>query len=168
MSSDRAQTQAGSVSSELFRHACGRFPTGITIATVTDSTGAPHGLTVSSFTSLSLDPPLVLVCLGHAVTIIDCFRAARHLGISILAQDQQSISERFARRGQDRFDGLRWHSGEFDVPLIDGVLATIECAVHQRLSAGDHDILIGRMLRARIAEGSPLVHWAGLYTRLAE
>ena len=87
MSSDRPQTQAGSVSSELFRRACGRFPTGITIATVTDSTGAPHGLTVSSFTSLSLDPPLVLVCLGHAVTIIDCFRSARHFGLSILAED---------------------------------------------------------------------------------
>ena len=168
MSSDRAQGRVASVSSDVFRHACGRFPTGIAIATVNDATGTPHGLTVSSFTSLSLDPPLVLICLGHAVTIIDCFRAARHFGLSILAEDQRSISERFARRGQDRFDGIRWHAGEFGVPLLDGALAAIECAVHERIGAGDHDILIGRMLRARVREGRPLVHWAGKYGRLAE
>jgi flavin reductase (DIM6/NTAB) family NADH-FMN oxidoreductase RutF len=168
MSSDRVQTQAGSVSSELFRHACGSFPTGVAIATVTDSRGAPHGLTVSSFTSLSLEPPLVLICLGHAVTIIDCFRAAEHFGLSVLAENQQSISERFARRGQNRFTGVPWHSGEFDVPLIDGALAAIECSVHERISAGDHDILIGRMLRAHVSEGRPLVHWAGNYRKLAD
>jgi flavin reductase (DIM6/NTAB) family NADH-FMN oxidoreductase RutF len=166
MSSDRVQGHAANVSNELFRHACGRFPTGITIATATDSTGMPHGLTVSSFTSLSLDPPLVLICLGHAVTVIDCFREAWHFGLSILAEDQEAISERFARRGQDRFDGLRWHAGEFGVPLIDGALATMECATHKRISAGDHDILIGRMLRARVREGRPLVHWAGSYGKL--
>ena len=168
MSSDRVQGHAASVSSELFRQACGRFPSGITIATLTDSSGVPHGLTVSSFTSLSLEPPLVLICLGHAVTMIDCFRAARHFGLSILAEDQQAISERFARRGQDRFDGLRWHAGQFNVPLIDGALATMECAAEERIRAGDHDILIGRMLRAHVREGKPLVHWAGEYRRLED
>ncbi len=168
MSSDRVQTQPASVTSELFRHACGSFPTGVAIATVTDSRGAPHGLTVSSFTSLSLDPPLVLICLGHTVTVIDCFRAAGHFGLSVLAEDQQSISERFARRGHNRFAGVPWHSGEFDVPLIDGSLAAIVCAVHQRIGAGDHDILIGRMLRAHVSDGLPLVHCAGRNTRLAE
>jgi flavin reductase (DIM6/NTAB) family NADH-FMN oxidoreductase RutF len=168
MSSDRVPGHAAGVSGERFRQACGRFPTGVTIATVTDASGAPHGLTVSSFTSLSLDPPLVLICLGHAVTIIDCFRAASHFGLSVLAEEQQSISERFARRGQNRFSGVPWHSGDFDVPLIDGALAAIVCAVHERISAGDHDILIGRMLRAHVSEGRPLVHWAGKYGRLAE
>jgi len=168
MSSDRVQTQAASVSRELFRHACGTFPTGVTIATVTGSGGAPHGLTVSSFTSLSLDPPLVLICLGHAVTVIDCFRAAKHFGLSVLAEDQQPISERFARRGQNRFAGVPWHSGEFDVPLIDGYLEAMECSVDRRINAGDHDILIGRMLRAHVSKGRPLVHCGGRYGRLAE
>jgi len=168
MSSDRAQTPAASVSSELFRQACGRFPTGVAIAAIAGSDGAPHGLTVSSFTSLSLDPPLVLICLGHTVTVIDCFRAAGHFGLSVLAEDQQSISERFARRGHNRFAGVPWHSGEFHVPLIDGSLATIECAVDRRIAAGDHDILVGRMLRAHVSEGRPLVHWAGKYGRLGE
>lgn len=168
MSSDRVRAHAASVSSELFRQACGRFPTGVTIATVTDPGGAPHGLTVSSFTSVSLDPPLVLICLGHAVTVIDNFRAAAYFGLSILAENQQSISERFARRGQNRFTGVPWHIGEFDVPMIDGSLASMECAVHHRSSAGDHDILIGRMLRAHVSEGRPLIHWAGRYSRLTE
>ncbi|MGP8246285.1 MAG: flavin reductase family protein [Bryobacteraceae bacterium] len=168
MSSDRVPTQAASVSSDLFRQACGRFPNGVTIATVTDSGGAPHGLTVSSFSSLSLDPPLVLICLGHAVTVIDRFRAAGYFGLSVLAENQQSISERFARRGHNRFTGVPWHSGEFGVPLIDGCLAAMECAVDRRVSAGDHDILIGRMLRAHVSEGRPLVHWAGNYRKLAD
>ncbi|MGA2118027.1 MAG: flavin reductase family protein [Bryobacteraceae bacterium] len=168
MSSDRAQTSAASVSSELFRQACGRFPTGVAIAAIAGSDGAPHGLTVSSFTSLSLDPPLVLICLGHAVTLIDHFRTAEHFGLSVLREDQRPISERFARRGQNRFTGVPWHSGEFHVPLINGSLAAIECAVDRRIAAGDHDILIGRVLRAHVSEGRPLVHWAGKYGRLEE
>ena len=168
MSSEVFPGRPAPVSSDEFRRACGRFATGVTIATVLDAEGLPHGLTVSSFASLSLDPPLILICLGHAVTIIDCFRAASHFGLSVLAEEQQSISERFARRGQNRFSGVPWHSGDFDVPLIDGALAAIVCAVHERISAGDHDILIGRMLRAHVSDGLPLVHCAGRYTRLAE
>src|SRR6266481_7302325 len=91
------------VTSDEFRRACGRFPSGVTIATVLDSQGGPHGLTVSSFTSVSLEPPLVLICLGHDVPIIHHFRKATYFGISVLADDQQALSERFARKGEDRF-----------------------------------------------------------------
>jgi flavin reductase (DIM6/NTAB) family NADH-FMN oxidoreductase RutF len=154
------------VSSEEFRRACGRFATGVTIATVLDAEGLPHGLTVSSFTSVSLAPPLVLVCLGHAVSLIDLFRGSDHFGINILSEEQRRLSERFARKGQDRFQGVAWTPGETGVPLIDGALAAIECQVEQRLPVGDHDILVGRMLATRVQEGAPLLHFRGVYRKL--
>ena len=167
MSSESASRPKPKLSSEEFRRACGRFSTGVAIASVMDSQGAPHGLTVSSFTSVSLDPPLILICLGHEVTSIDIFREASHFAINILAEDQREISMRFARKGQDRFDGLKWRRGESGAPLLAGVLAEIECAVRGRVPAGDHDILIGEMSSGRVHRGEPLVHYASRYRRLA-
>jgi flavin reductase (DIM6/NTAB) family NADH-FMN oxidoreductase RutF len=167
MSSDRSTGTEAPVSSDLFRRACGRFATGVAIASVLDENGAPHGLTVSSFTSVSLDPPLILICLGHAVASIELFRAAGHFGINILGEDQRPLSELFARKGQDRFDGLEWRRGVSGVPLLKGVLATMECAVRRQVTAGDHDILIGEMVHAHTGEGAPLIHYASRYRRLA-
>jgi flavin reductase (DIM6/NTAB) family NADH-FMN oxidoreductase RutF len=166
MSSEGFTGQAASVSSAEFRHACGRFATGVTIATVLDADRQPHGLTVSSFTSVSLDPPLVSICLGHAVSLIENFRAASFFGINILAADQQALSERFARKGLDRFEGVSWTIGANGVPLLDGALAAMECEVERRIAVGDHDIFIGRMVATRVREGSPLLHFAGAYRKL--
>ena len=110
MSSERYPGRGAPVGSEEFRRACGRFANGVTVASVLDANGAPHGLTVSSFTSVSLDPPLILICLGHAVTAIQHFRAATHFGINVLSEEQRALSERFARKGYDRFDGVEWHA----------------------------------------------------------
>lgn len=166
MPSEGLPVRPASVTGEQFRHACGGFATGITIATVLDSAGMPHGLTVSSFTSVSLDPPLISICLGHAVSLIDLFQAAEYFGINILSEDQQHLSERFARKGQDRFEGVPWTAGETGVPLLTGALAGIECQVEQRLPAGDHDILIGRMVATRVEETPPLLHFRGQYRKL--
>jgi len=155
-----------SVTSDEFRHTCSRFATGVTVATALDAQGSPHGLTVSSFTSVSLDPPLVLICLGHAVTVIDIFRHATHFGINVLAAEQRPISDRFARKGLDRFNGLAWERGATGVPLLPGVLAAIECAVHERFTSGDHDIFVGRMVHARTAEGDPLLYYASGYREI--
>ena len=155
------------VTPEEFRSACGRFATGVAVATVLDVDGVPHGLTVSSFTSVSLEPPLVLICLGHAVTMIDAFRASKYFGINVLKQEQQDLSERFARKGFDRFDGLAWERGETGAPLIPGSLAAMECAVERRVAAGDHDILVGRLVRAAVEAGNPLIHFASEYRTLA-
>jgi flavin reductase (DIM6/NTAB) family NADH-FMN oxidoreductase RutF len=155
------------VTPDEFRRACGRFATGVTIATVLDAQGTPHGLTVSSFTSVSLEPPLILICLGHAVTIVDSFRAATHFGVNVLSATQQDLSDRFARKGQDRFNGLPWTPGETGVPLLPGALAAIECAVEQRVTSGDHDILIGRMVRAQVVDGEPLVYFGSRYRALS-
>ena len=153
------------VTSAEFRRACGRFATGVTIASVLDAQGTPHGLTVSSFTSVSLDPPLILICLGRRVSAIDAFRASAHFGINVLAEGQRDLVERFSRKGQDRFDGLNWRRGKTGVPILAGVLAAIECAVRQRFTAGDHDIFVGEMVAARVAAGAPLIHFASAYQR---
>ena len=167
MSSEGSSGRAAPVTSAEFRRACGRFATGVTIAGVVDPEGVPHGLTVSSFASVSLDPPLVLICLGHDVSVIEAFRAATHFGISVLSESQRHLSERFARKGHDRFDGVPWQPGETGVPLLAGALAAIECEVRQRFTSGDHDIFVGEMVGARVAEGEPLIHFASRYRRLA-
>jgi flavin reductase (DIM6/NTAB) family NADH-FMN oxidoreductase RutF len=166
MSSERYAGPGAAVTGAEFRKACGRFATGVAIASVVDAEGTPHGLTVSSFTSVSLDPPLVLICLGHAVSAIHHFRAASHFGINILAADERALSDRFARKGHDRFDGLKWYAGESGVPLLAGVLAAIECAVHRIVPMGDHDIVVGEMVRAVVHEGEPLIHFSGGYRKL--
>jgi len=166
MSSEVFTGRPAPVTSEEFRRACGRFPTGVTVATVIDAEGLPHGLTASSFTSVSLVPPLISICLGHAVSLINLFRGTSFFGINILAEDQRHLSERFARKGQDRFEGIPWTAGDTGVPLIDGVLAGIECQVERRIAVGDHDILIGLMVATRVREGAPLIHFSGGYRNL--
>jgi flavin reductase (DIM6/NTAB) family NADH-FMN oxidoreductase RutF len=154
------------VTANEFRRACSRFATGVTVATVLDSAGTPHGLTVSSFTSVSLDPPLILICIGHAVTCIDAFRAATHFGINVLSCDQQAVSERFAKKGHDRFDGTPWRRGETGSPLLPEALARIECETHQRFASGDHDIFVGRMVAAEVEEGEPLLYFGSCYREI--
>lgn len=166
MSSEGSRGRTAAVTSGEYRRACGRFATGVTIASVLDGEGTPRGLTVSSFTSVSLHPPLILICLGHKVSAIDAFRASAHFGINVLADHQRDLSERFARQGHDRFGSLEWRRGETGVPLLAGVLAAVECAVEQRFTSGDHDIFVGRVVRAHVAEGAPLVYYASRYRRL--
>jgi flavin reductase (DIM6/NTAB) family NADH-FMN oxidoreductase RutF len=168
MSSEGFREPAELPTSGEFKQACGRFATGITIASVIDAQGTPHGLTVNSFTSVSLDPPLISICLGHAVSLIEIFRAASYFGINVLEESQRALSERFARRGQDRFEGIEWQTGANGVPLIAGVLAAMECRVVERIQAGDHDIFVAQMVTARVAEGKPLVYFASAYRQLAE
>jgi len=168
MSSDQSAGPFQEVSVEQFRRACGRFAAGVTIATVRDNSGTPHGVTVSSFTSVSLDPPLILICLGHGAVSLPPFRAAEHFGINVLGEDQRALSEHFARKGHHRFDGLDWRPGETGVPLIAGALAHIECAAVRRIAAGDHDIFIGRVVRASVHRGEPLIHFASRYRKLSD
>ena len=167
MSSERATREAAPVSSDEFRRACGRFATGVAIAGAMDANGVPHGLTVNSFSSVSLEPPLILICLGHAIARIDVFREAHSFGLSVLRADQRDLSERFAERMDNRFDGLPWRRGETGAPLLDGVLAQIECATVRRVTAGDHDIFVAEMLAAEVYEGEPLIYYASTYRELS-
>ncbi len=167
MSSEGDRNRAEPVSSDEFRRACGRFATGVAIAGAMDAKGVPHGLTVNSFSSVSLDPPLILICLGHAIAAIDVFREARHFGLSVLRANQRGLSERFAAPMDNRFDSLAWRKGSTGSPLLDDALAQIECATVRRVSAGDHDIFIGEMTAAAVDQGEPLIYFASEYRELS-
>jgi flavin reductase (DIM6/NTAB) family NADH-FMN oxidoreductase RutF len=167
MSSEGDRYRVEPVSSDDFRCACGRFATGVAIAGAMDANGVPHGLTVNSFSSVSLDPPLILICLGHAIAAIDVFREARHFGLSVLRASQRALSERFAAPMDSRFDSLAWRKGKTGAPLLDDALAQIECATVRRVSAGDHDIFIGEMTAAAVEEGEPLIYFASEYRKLS-
>ena len=166
MSSKAQPMRRASIDKTHFCRTCARFVTGVTVVTVLDAEGIPHGMTASSFTSVSLDPPLVLVCVDHRATVLEYFRRASHLGINVLNEDQRELSVLFARRGQNRFNGIEWHAGQTGVPLIPGVLAHFECELHKMVDAGDHAILIAEVLHAEHREGRPLVYFGSDYHRL--
>jgi flavin reductase (DIM6/NTAB) family NADH-FMN oxidoreductase RutF len=149
-----------------FKRTCAQFATGITVSSVRDASGTPRGLTVNSFTSVSLHPPLVLISLGHTASVLEHFRTSTHFGLSVLAEDQKALSDHFARTGHDRFDGVAWHAGDTGVPLLDGALATMECSIEQRVRAGDHDLFIGEVRHTHVRDGRPLIYFGSRYRTL--
>ena len=155
-----------SVDPNHFRKACSQFATGITIPTVLGPDGQPHGFTANSFTSVSLSPPIVLVCVDHKANVIEHFRAADSFAINILEETQQALSNRFAGRGHDRFEGVNWRKGELGVPLIEGAIAHMECRVTDVLEVGDHSLFFGEVLFAQFSVGQPLLYFQGRYETL--
>ena len=151
---------------EEFRKACARYATGITVVTVEGPDGAPEGLTVNSFTSVSLDPPLILVCIAKTATSYPSFQVAKGFVINVLREDQIDLSQHFASSKSDRFEGIAWRSGAHGAPLLDGVLAALECAVHSSFDAGDHTVFVGQVERAESHEGVPLLYFASAYRKL--
>jgi len=149
-----------------FRRVCSKYATGITIVTVLDSRGAPHGLTVNSFTSVSLSPPLVLFCLDRQTAILTHFRLDTRFAINVLEEEQKDISSCFARSGHDRFEGVAWRPGETGAPVLPEVLATLECGVTQMVEAGDHIIVIGEAIHATWRDGQPLIYFNSSYQSL--
>jgi len=160
------RTRPENLTKTEFCRTCAQFPTGVTIVTVVDAEGSPHGMTASSFTSVSLDPPLVLVCVDHRATVLAHLRRAQHIGINVLNEDQRALSEHFARRGHDRFDAVEWYAGHGGVPLIPCALASFECTVHRMIDVGDHTILIAQVLDVEHSDGRPLVYFASGYHKL--
>src|SRR6202011_5566175 len=126
------------IEQQHFRRVCSKYATGITILTVLDSTGTPHGMTVNSFTSVSLSPPLILVCIDRQTSILSNFKLGTRFGVNVLEEEQKELSTWFARSGYDRFSGIAWSAGETGAPLLQGMLATIESEVTQMVEAGDH------------------------------
>lgn len=159
-----APAQAGaSFDAMEFRKALGTFATGVTIITARAADGAPIGLTANSFNSVSLDPPLVLWSLANNAMSFDAFRAATHWAVHVLGSDQEDLSGRFARRGEDKFAGLEFDEGEGGVPLLRGCAARFECRTASQYQGGDHLIFIGEVLRFVRDEAAPLVFHGGKY-----
>ncbi|MFZ1510986.1 MAG: flavin reductase family protein [Tabrizicola sp.] len=145
------------------RNAFGAFATGVTVITTRQPDGTPRGFTANSFTSVSLDPPLLLVCLAKTAHSADVFAAAPHFAVNILTEDQKAVSGLFASRAADKFQQCAWTPGHADVPLLDGALAQFACANHQLVDAGDHLLLIGRVEAFATNEGQPLGYFRGSY-----
>lgn len=150
----------------LFRTVLGRFATGVTLLTSMDG-GAPVGMAVNSFTSVSLAPPLVSFCAAHTSTTWPLIRAAGRLCVNILGAHQQAALRQFvARRSRERFGGVAWTGSPDGLPVLDGALAWLECSVEDEFRAGDHDIGVARVRRLSGGpEQEPLVFYAGRYGR---
>lgn len=149
------------------RDALGCFATGVTVVTTRDADGTPVGLTANSFTSVSLDPPLLLVCLAKSASSLPVFENARHFAINVLHIGQQPVSGRFARKGEDRFAGTEIEMWDSGVPILSHSLASFECTRDAVHDAGDHIILIGRVERVRFEpRRDPLLYFRGRYRRL--
>jgi flavin reductase (DIM6/NTAB) family NADH-FMN oxidoreductase RutF len=149
-----------------FKLAMSHFASGVTVVT-TEHEGRQYGMTVSAFASLSLHPPLVLVCIEKNVKSHDAIAAAGVFGVSMLAASQQDVSNRFASRRDDKFDGVSVRRGELGVPLIDGATCTLECRLHAQLPAGDHTIFAGEVVDVQTTEDRPLVYYRSAYRELA-
>ena len=151
-----------------FRDALGRFATGVCIVTTKGLDGRPYGVTVNSFSSVSLDPPLILFSLDRGSTSFNAFMEGRHFAVNVLNRAQMSLSRTFAVTSGDKWNGVSFETWETGAPVLPGSLATLECdkaAVHD---AGDHVILIGRVRRLHaMPDGEPLLYYRGQYRDLA-
>lgn len=154
-----------SVDQRSFRKALGCFATGVTVVTTLHpDTEAPAGVTVSAFSSLSLEPPLVLFCLGLQTASIDAFKTYGRFAINVLAENQRDLSIRFASRSEDKWAGMKWESGIAGVPLLSGCIATLECKLVSAIEGGDHMIFVGEVENLTHQEGgSPLIYFRGAY-----
>jgi flavin reductase (DIM6/NTAB) family NADH-FMN oxidoreductase RutF len=156
-----------SFDTRAFRCALGQFATGIAVVTACGKDGLLAGLTVNSFASVSLDPPLVLWSLGSHSPALSLFRECTHYAINVLAADQTDVSQRFATSQADKFAGLEFSAGLGGAPVLPGCLASFECRNEAIHTGGDHIILIGHVERFTAGEGSPLLYFGGGYRKLA-
>lgn len=159
----RTQTRPDSLG---LRNAMGMFATGVTVITTRCADGTLAGFTANSFSSVSLDPPLILWSLGLHAPSLHAFEACSHFAINVLSASQAELSQRFATSGIDKFAGLEWREGLGGAPLIADCLATFECAREACHPGGDHKIFVGRVERLARQDGEPLVFFGGRYRTL--
>ncbi len=151
------------ISPTAMREAMGRFATGVTIITTLDTTGTPAGCTVSAFSSVSLDPPLVLVCIEASRFMHGLLTEGPGFAVNILSSLQAGLALSFARRSAGKFAGVAHHPGCFGVPLLDGAIAHVQCTRHAVYDGGDHAIVVGRVYDIRVAAGEPLLYSSGRF-----
>jgi flavin reductase (DIM6/NTAB) family NADH-FMN oxidoreductase RutF/alpha-beta hydrolase superfamily lysophospholipase len=148
------------------RTAFGSFMTGVTIVTTAGVDGQPRGFTANSFTSVSLEPPLLMICVGKQAASMDVFRQARGFAVNILSEQQKDTSVLFASKRPDKFEAARWRTGPFGNPLIEGSAAWFDCARYQVIDAGDHIILMGHIEAFSYSDANPLGYARGHYITL--
>ncbi|MDR5759041.1 flavin reductase family protein [Caballeronia sp. LZ035] len=150
-----------------FRRALGAFVTGVTVVTTIQPDGSPRGFTANSFTSVSLDPPLILVCIAKTASSHAVFSATDHFAVSVLAEGQKAVSGVFASKSADKFTQVDWHARITGAPLMNGAAASFDCKTHDVVDAGDHIILIGRVVDFAHSTSSPLGYCRGAYVNFS-
>jgi len=163
-------TEAAAMSSidpRELRKALGTFMTGVTVITTVDDEGSPRGFTANSFSSVSLDPPLVLVCIDHKALSYPVYAATEHFAVNVLAEGQRAVSGTFAGKAPDKFDRVQWHTGLTGSPVIDDSLSWVDCEVYKRVEAGDHLVLIGEVRDFHYTPANPLGYFRGAYVTSA-
>lgn len=149
------------VDGRALRDTAGAFPSGVTVITATGPDGSKVGMTVSSFTSVSLEPPLILVCVAKSARSLPAFRVGTPMGVNVLGSDQASVAMRFASRSEDRFAGVPHGAGPNGVPLLDGVAAWLSTHIHRIYDGGDHLILLARVNEVHRSGLRPLLYHSG-------
>jgi len=155
-----------SLDPDAFRAVMGRFASGVTVVTATDDAGSAYGMTVSAFASVSLQPPLVVMCIDHAASLHDTLANAPYFAVNILASTQEPIARRFAETGAQRFEGIGYRNGENGVPILNDVLAFVECKRVSSTEAGDHTVIIGETVAASMRDARPLLYYRGGFAQL--
>jgi len=155
-----------SLEPQRLRQAFGKFATGVTIVTALDADGRAIGVTANSFSSLSLDPPLLLWSIGRNSSSYGVFQRTGHFAVHVLDHTQTALSQRFSARGVNRFEGLPVESGSGGCPLLADYHVRFECSVFERHEGGDHLIMVGRILNIEQRPGSPLLFYGGRFARL--
>ncbi len=150
------------------RRVMGHFATGVTIITTTSKDGVPAGLTANSFTSVSLDPPLVLVAVDKKADSWPYFEESKVFTVNVLNDEQETLSRKFAVSGGDKFQGVAYHMGANGVPILDGALAYLECKLYATYDGGDHTLYLGLIEQAETREAKPLIFYRGGYRAIGD
>ncbi|MDH3222504.1 MAG: flavin reductase family protein [Gemmatimonadota bacterium] len=157
----------GYVTPASFRRTMSHHAAAVTVVTARDVEGRPVGLTANSVTSVSLTPPLVLVCLSESSASLDVIQGTGGFAINLLGSGDSELASCFAyAEAEDRFQGVPLRSGRTGVPLLEGSIAWLECRVHQTFTAGDHVVVVGGVLEVGVGDGDPLIYHCGEYRRL--
>ena len=147
------------IDKDAFRRVLSNFAAGVTVVTTLDRDRQPHGLTATAFTSVSLDPPLVLVCIDKKAETYPHFGSAGVFAVNFLGADQRDVSQHFAKHGGDKFSGLAWRRGVLGAPILDGSVGHVECRIANGFDGGDHTIYVGEIEAADASDGAPLLYF---------
>lgn len=154
------------ISKQEFRSALSLFASGVTVVTTKDNDGKLHGITVSAFCSVSLTPPLVLICIEKDTGSHHAFEQSRVFVINILRENQQHISNHFASPLENKFNGISYRTGIEDLPVLENALANLECRLRHAYDGGDHTIFVGEIEKATVSDGNPLLYFHGNYREI--